>query len=80
MHTHGNCSWSGVYIVQADADPVRSAHPVYGALNGVTRFYGPHFGHLGGAHVDVSRIVMVGAIVALIVWETIQGIKYKEPA
>ena len=55
VHTHGNCSWSGVYIVQADADPARSAHPVYGALNGVTRFYGPHFGHLGGAHVDLGN-------------------------
>ena len=28
---------------------------VCGALNGVTRFYGPHFGHLGGAHVDLGN-------------------------
>lgn len=55
VHTHGNCSWSGVYVVQAEADPGRSAHPVYGALNGVTRFYGPHFNHLGGAHVDLGN-------------------------
>lgn len=55
VHTHGNCSWSGVYVVQADADPVRSAHPVYGARNGVTRFYGPNFDHLGGAHVDLGN-------------------------
>lgn len=31
--------------------------------------------------VDTApRIVMVGAIVALILWETVQGIKHKEPA
>jgi len=55
VHTHGNCSWSGVYVVQADADPVRSAHPTYGPLNGATRFYGPNFAHLGGAHVDMGN-------------------------
>ena len=55
LHTHGNCSWSGVYVVQADADPARSAHPVLGALNGVTRLHGPNFGHLGGAHVDLGN-------------------------
>ena len=41
VHTHGNCSWSGVYCVQVDAEAQRSAHPVYGAANGATRFYGP---------------------------------------
>lgn len=46
VHTHGNCSWSGVYIVQIDGpDPV----------NGVTRLYGPHFTTLGGAYVDVGN-------------------------
>lgn len=55
VHTHGNCSWSGVYIVQVDADPQRSAHPVYGAAHGVTRLYGPPFATLGGAHVDLGN-------------------------
>ncbi len=55
MHTHGNCSWSGVYCVQIDPPEQRAAHPVYGAGNGVTRFYGPSFGHLAGAHVDLGN-------------------------
>ena len=52
VHTHGNCSWSGVYVVQADDAAARRAHPVHGATNGVTRFYGPAFAQLAGAHVD----------------------------
>ncbi|WP_119355521.1 putative 2OG-Fe(II) oxygenase [Azohydromonas sediminis] len=55
VHTHGNASWSGVYCVQVDAPAVRRAHPVYGVANGVTRFYGPPFAHLGGAHVDLGN-------------------------
>ena len=54
IHTHGNCSWSGVYCLQVDDDASRSAHPVFGALNGITRFYGPHFNQLGGAHMDMG--------------------------
>ena len=54
IHTHGNCSWSGVYCVQVDDEARRCAHEVFGALNGVTRFYGPHFQHLGGAHMDLG--------------------------
>ncbi len=54
-HTHGNCSWSGVYVVQVDADAERTAHPTYGAAHGVTRFYGPAFAQLGGAHVDLGN-------------------------
>ena len=49
VHTHGNCSWSGVYCLQVDPPEQRRAHPVLGASNGVTRFYGPHFNRLGGA-------------------------------
>lgn len=52
VHTHGNCSWSGVYVVQVDDAAARRAHPVHGATNGVTRFYGPSFAQLAGAHVD----------------------------
>lgn len=55
VHTHGNCSWSGVYCVQVDAAAQRTVHPVYGAANGVTRCYGPPFAQLGGAHVDLGN-------------------------
>jgi uncharacterized protein (TIGR02466 family) len=52
VHTHGNCSWSGVYCVQIDDTPSRTAHAVYGERNGATRFYGPFFQALGGAAID----------------------------
>jgi hypothetical protein len=55
VHTHGNCSWSGVYIVQIDEPARRVSHPVYGPANGVTRLYGPPFTTLGGAFVDVGN-------------------------
>lgn len=55
VHTHGNCSWSGVYIAQIDPPAERESHPVYGAANGVTRLYGPHFTTLGGAFIDVGN-------------------------
>ncbi len=55
VHTHGNCSWSAVYIVQIDEPEQRVTHPVYGAANGITRLYGPHFSALGGAFVDVGN-------------------------
>lgn len=55
IHTHGNCSWSAVYIVQIDDRPQRIAHPVYGPMNGVTRLYGPPFTALAGAFVDVGN-------------------------
>jgi hypothetical protein len=55
LHTHGNASWSGVYVVQVDEPEARTAHPVYGAANGVTRFHGPPAQLLGGAHVDLGN-------------------------
>ncbi len=55
VHTHGNCSWSGVYCVQVDEPATRTAHAVFGAANGVTRLYGPPFTHLAGAHVDLGN-------------------------
>jgi hypothetical protein len=55
VHTHGNCSWSGVYIVQIDEPAQRVRHPVYGPANGVTRLYGPPFNVLGGAFIDVGN-------------------------
>jgi uncharacterized protein (TIGR02466 family) len=55
IHTHGNCSWSGVYYVQIDPPAQRQAHPELGALNGATRFYSPMFPLLGGAHIDMGN-------------------------
>jgi hypothetical protein len=55
VHTHGNCSWSGVYLVQIDEPERRASHPVYGPANGVTRLYGPPLTTLGGAFVDVGN-------------------------
>lgn len=55
VHTHGNCSWSGVYYVQMDTPEQRAAHPDFGARNGVTRFYSPMFPLLGGAHIDLGN-------------------------
>lgn len=55
VHTHGNCSWSGVYVVQVDEPGRRRDHPVYGAANGVTRFYGPSFLALAGGHADLGN-------------------------
>jgi len=61
VHTHGNCSWSGVYCVQVDNTEKRRAHRLLGATNGVTRFYGPHFNHLGGAHMDFGNAYLQAA-------------------
>lgn len=55
VHTHGNCSWSGVYYVQVDPPAQRVAQPQFGALNGATRFYSPLFPLLGGAHMDMGN-------------------------
>lgn len=55
IHSHGNCSWSGVYYVQIDPPAQRREHPDLGAINGVTRFYSPRFDLLGGAHMDMGN-------------------------
>lgn len=55
VHTHGNCSWSGVYYVQVDPAAQRLRHATLGALNGATRFYGPWHQFLGGAHMDMGN-------------------------
>jgi uncharacterized protein (TIGR02466 family) len=55
VHTHGNCSWSGVYYVQIDRPEQRVAQPQFGTLNGATRFYSPLFPLLGGAHMDMGN-------------------------
>lgn len=59
VHTHGNCSWSGIYVVQVDEPSRRAMHPVFGEANGVTRFYGPSFGALAGAHVDLGNAYLL---------------------
>lgn len=59
VHTHANCSWSAAYIVQIDPTEQRILHPVYGAGNGATRFYGPPFTHLGGAFVDLGNAYLL---------------------
>ena len=55
VHTHGNCSWSGVYCVQVDPPQQRAAHPLFGVYNGATRFYSPMFPLLGGAYIDMGN-------------------------
>jgi len=61
VHTHGNCSWSGVYCVQADPEVQRIGHATYGAANGVTRFFGPRTERLGGARVDMGNAYLQDA-------------------
>jgi len=55
VHTHGNCSWSGVYYVQCDDQQTRQAHATLGSMNGVTRFYGPYTDWLSGAYMDIGN-------------------------
>jgi uncharacterized protein (TIGR02466 family) len=61
VHTHGNCSWSGVYYLQIDPPKQRAQHAQWGAQNGVTRFYSPMFPLLGGAHMDMGNAFMQNA-------------------
>ena len=52
-HVHGNCSWSGVYYVQAgSASKSNDDRMTNGMLNGVTRFYGPHLEESAAGHGD----------------------------
>jgi uncharacterized protein (TIGR02466 family) len=55
VHTHGNCSWSGVYYVQIDPSDQRRGHPSLGEVNGVTRFYGPYTQYQAGAYMDMGN-------------------------
>ena len=61
VHTHGNCSWSGVYCLQVDPREERIANTNLGAANGVTRFYGPYFNRLGGATMDFGNAYLQNA-------------------
>jgi uncharacterized protein (TIGR02466 family) len=61
VHSHGNCSWSGVYCVQVDPQERRVSHATYGSANGVTRFFGPRFERLGGARIDLGNAYLQDA-------------------
>jgi uncharacterized protein (TIGR02466 family) len=63
IHTHGNCSWSGVYYVQIDSPQERVARSELKEINGATRFYSPMFPLLGGAYMDMGNAFMQKATV-----------------
>lgn len=54
-HVHGNCSWSGVYYVQAGSDPGKIRN---GINNGITRFYGPQMDMTGGGHGEFGNLYL----------------------
>jgi len=55
MHVHGNCSWSGVYYVRSADCSTSLKTDKDAALNGITRFYGPHLEHMAGGHGDYGN-------------------------
>ncbi len=57
-HNHGNCSWSGVYYVQADDQKTRENHESLGPMNGITRFYGHHVDIIGGGYMDSGNLYL----------------------
>lgn len=63
IHTHGNCSWSAVYIVDVDAHDRRVTQKSFRSMNGVTRFYSPLFERLGGAYADFGNTYLQNATV-----------------
>lgn len=63
VHTHGNCSWSGVYYVQIDPAPKRHQHSVLAKLNGVTRFYGPYTQWQSGAYMDFGNAYLQNNVI-----------------
>ena len=60
-HVHGNCSWSGVYYVQAGDCSRSSDDRKNGLLNGITRFYGPYMDFYAGGHVEVGNLYLQSA-------------------
>lgn len=55
-HTHGNCSWSGVYYVRTgDSTSSPDLLQQGNEPNGITRFYGPHMEHMAGGHGDYGN-------------------------
>ena len=63
IHTHGNCSWSAVYIVDVDNYDQRIAHKSFQNMNGITRFYSPLFERLGGAYADFGNAYLQNATI-----------------
>lgn len=57
-HTHGNCSWSGVYYVQVDGDKKRESHKELGVMNGITRFYSHYVDVIGGGYMDFGNLYL----------------------
>jgi len=58
-HVHGNCSWSGVYYVQAGSAGLK--HKSSGQPNGITRFYGPNIEFMAGGHGDFGNLYLQGS-------------------
>ena len=58
VHTHGNCAWSGVYYLQVDGDEKRESNKTFGAMNGITRFYGHHMDVIGGGYMDSGNLYL----------------------
>ena len=63
IHTHGNCSWSAVYIVDVDLADQKINNLGPNAINGITRFYSPLFERLGGAYMDYGNAYLQNATV-----------------
>ena len=59
MHVHGNCSWSGVYYVEAgNASRTANDRHANGMPNGITRFYGPHTEYMAAGHGDRGNLYL----------------------
>lgn len=63
IHTHGNCSWSAVYIVDVDSNGQNHNGRTRTSTNGITRFYSPLFERLGGAYMDYGNAYLQNATV-----------------
>ncbi|MDH3380224.1 MAG: 2OG-Fe(II) oxygenase family protein [Gammaproteobacteria bacterium] len=57
-HVHGNCSWSGVYYVQAGESGRSATDKKDGLINGVTRFYGPYMEYSAGGHAEFGNLYL----------------------
>ena len=57
-HVHGNCSWSGVYYVQAGESSASAESHRGKQANGITRFYGPHMENMAGGHGDYGNFYL----------------------
>jgi uncharacterized protein (TIGR02466 family) len=58
-HVHGNCSWSGVYYVQAgESSESRESIKPGDQPNGITRFYGPNMENMAGGYGDYGNFYL----------------------